>query len=219
MSFPDHSPEWALEDTYLDGSPNKIRPSEDLRLKGYTPDAEPTAQELNWQLNNLHKQIEELKAIVGGAVSQTPVNQLIHVVGDSRNPSVIYGYGQWIPFAAGRMIVGHGTATDANGLQRSFSAGSTGGTFQEVLSQSQLPSHQHGYQDTYMFETGTVMQSVPANKKKNVGFINGGFGQGAYNFDNDTFVFENGVTDPVGNNQPVNNLPPYITCHIWLRVA
>ena len=43
----------------------KYVPSPDLRTKGYLPDAEPTAQELNWQLNNLYLQIEELKAVAG----------------------------------------------------------------------------------------------------------------------------------------------------------
>ena len=219
MAFPTNAPEWAIDDTYTDGSPNKIRPSADLRAKGYLPDAEPTAQELNWQLNNLYLQIEELKAVAAGAIAQTPVNQLIHIVGDNRNPNVIYGYGSWAPYASGRMIIGAGTSTDTNGNQRSFSAGSTGGTYQEVLSQSQLPSHQHGYKDRYMFENSGSTGSVPASNKETVGFINGGLGTRSPDNDNNTFVFVNDVTQPVGNNQPVNNLSPYITCFIWLRVA
>ena len=219
MAFPTNAPEWAIDNTYTDGSPNKIRPSADLRAKGYLPDAEPTAQELNWQLNNLYLQIEELKSVAAGAIAQTPVNQLIHIVGDNRNPNVIYGYGSWVPYASGRMIVGAGTSTDANGNQRSFSAGSTGGTYQESISQSQLPAHQHGYKDRYHFEISSSMSSVPSANKETVGFINGGLGTNGSDNDNNTFVFVNDVTEPVGGNQPVNNLSPYITCFIWLRVA
>lgn len=218
MAYPDFDPLWAVEDTYTDGTPTKIRPSEDLRNQGYLPDAEPTAQELNWQLNNLYEQVKELKSL-SSAASQTPINQLIHVVNDSRNPNVIYGYGQWVPFAAGRMIIGAGSSTDTNSTQRTFAAGSTGGTYQETISQSQLPEHQHGYKDRYHFENGNQLGSVPTSNKENAGFVNGGIGTDGSDRDNNTFLFVRDTTDPVGNNQPVNNLPPYITCHIWLRVA
>ena len=219
MAFPTNNPEWAVDNTYTDGNPNKIRPSEDLRLKGYLPDSEPTPQELNWQLNNLYLQIEELKTLAGATVNQTPINQLIHIVGDNRNPNTIYGYGSWVAYAAGRVLVGAGTGTDSNGVQRSFSAGSSGGTYQEAISQSQLPSHQHGHKDRYYFENGGVMSSVPTANKETVGFVNGGFGSRSSDNDNNTFAFVNDVTEAVGGNQPVNNISPYITCYIWLRVS
>jgi microcystin-dependent protein len=219
MAYPDFDPLWATNDTYLDGvTPNKIRPDESLRDYGYLPDAEPTAQELNWQLNNLHLQIAELKTIALGAY-ETPVNELKYIVGDSRNPTVIYGYGTWIPYASGRVVVGHGTSTDVNGVQRSISAGSTGGTYEERLSQSQLPAHNHGYKDRYYFENGGNLGNVPSSNKETVGFVNGGVGSGDTDSDNNTFAFVTDVTSSVGGNQPVNNLPPYIACYIWLRTA
>ena len=219
MAFPTNAPEWALNDTYLDGvTPNKIRPDESLRNYGYLPDAEPTAQELNWQLNNLHLQIEELKQLASASF-QTPINELKHIVGDNRNPAVIYGYGTWVPYAAGRVIIGAGTSTDVNGVQRSFAGGSTGGTYEEVLAQSQLPSHNHGYKDRYYFENSGSLGNVPAANKINAGFVNGGIGSGDTDSDNNTFVFVNDVTTSVGGNQAVNNIPAYITCYIWLRTA
>ena len=138
MTFPTFDPLWATNNTYADGvTPNKIRPVEALRLYGYPQQSRVTAEELNWQLNNLYLQIAELKTISASA-AQTPVNQLVFIDGDSRNPAIIYGYGSWIPFGQGRVLVGHGTGTDVNGIQRSFNGGSTGGEYEHILS-----SHRH----------------------------------------------------------------------------
>lgn len=219
MAYPAFDPLWATNNTYIDGvTPNKIRPDQSLRDYGYLPDAEPTAQELNWQLNNLYQQIAEIKQ-VALAGSQTPVNELKYIVGDSRNPNVIYGYGAWAPYAQGRVVVGHGTGTDINGKQRSIAAGSTGGTYEEAISKSQLPQHEHGYEDAYYFENGASLGGVPSANKKNVGFLNGGVGSGDTDSDNNTLVFRNSVTSSVGANQPVNNIQPYVACYIWLRVS
>lgn len=219
MAFPADSPIWATSNTYSDGvTPNKLRPIEPLRTYGYEPNSAPTAQELNWQLNNLYLQIQELKTLSASAF-QTPVGRLIFIDGDNRNPAIIYGYGTWIPFGQGRVIIGSGTGTDVNGVPKTFPAGSSGGEYQHSISGSELPAHTHQYKDRYLFETGTVMSGVPEGKKERVGFINGGFGTGAYNFDNDTFVFEDSVTAPTGGNQAMNLLPTYQTINIWKRTA
>ena len=219
MAFPTFNPEWATSNTYSDGvTPNKVRPDVSLRQFGYDQTAAPTAQELNWQLNNLFQQIQELKTLSSSAF-QTPVNELKYIVGDARNPATIYGYGQWVPYANGRVVIGAGTSTDANGLLQSFAAGSTGGTSQNTLSTSQMPEHSHQYRDSYMLEKSSELASVPASNKQLVGLINGGAGNGDLDFDNNTLVFNNSNTQPVGGNQPINNLPPYIVCHIWLRIA
>jgi microcystin-dependent protein len=219
MAYPDFDPLWAIEDTYLDGvTPNKIRPGESLRNYGYLPNAEPTAQELNWQLNNVYQQLAELKTIALGAY-ETPVNELKIIVGDNRNPATIYGYGTWTPFAQGRTLIGAGTGTDTNGVQRSYSEGSTGGTYEEVISKSQLPAHEHSYEDSYLFEAAGSVSGVPTTNKKNVGFINGGFGSGDTDADNNTLVFRNNTTGSVGGNQPTNNVQPYVAVFIWRRTA
>lgn len=219
MAFPVDNPEWAINDFYVDGvTPNKIRPDESLRNYGYAVDAEPTAQELNWELNNIYLQLVELKSLAAGAY-QTPINELKHIVGDSRNPATIYGYGTWVPYASGRMVLGAGTSTDSNGAQRSFTAGSTGGTYEEVIAQSQLPSHSHSYKDRYLYENNSSLSAVPVGNKETVGTVNGGRGNEGVDSDNNTFVYTNDVTGSVGGNQPVNNLPPYVVCYIWLRTA
>lgn len=219
MAYPTHDPEWAIEDTYLDGvTPNKIRPDESLRNYGYLPDAEPTAQELNWQLNNLYEQILELKTIALGAY-ETPVNELKIIVGDNRNPATIYGYGTWVAFAQGRTLIGAGTGTDSNSVQKSYAEGSTGGTYENALTRSQLPDHAHAFKDGYLLENAANISGVPASNRENVGFLNGGYGTGVIETNNNVMVFRNSVTESVGANQPVNNVQPYVAVYIWRRTA
>jgi microcystin-dependent protein len=84
------------------------------------------------------------------------------------------------------MLIGHGTGTDVNGVQKSFNAGSTGGEYEHSLSTSEMPVHSHPYKDTYLFENASVVSSIPSSSKENVGFLNGGLGNGSRDFDNNT---------------------------------
>lgn len=218
MTFPTNNPEWATSDTYPDGTVNKNRPVEPLRTYGYLPNSAPTAQELNWQLNNLYLQIQELKTLSASAF-QTPVGRLIFIDGDNRNPAAIYGYGTWIPFGQGKVLIGSGTGTDANGVQKTFPAGSSGGEYQHQISNSELPEHSHSFENNYMLENFANTSSVPSTNKRQVGFINGGLGINRPDNDNNTLIFTNDTTDKAGGNQAMNLLPAYVTVSIWKRTA
>lgn len=205
MAYPTYNPEWAVEDTYSDGiTLNKIRPDESLRDYGYTPDATPTAQELNWELNNIYLQLQELKAQLASPL-ETPINELKLIVGDNRNPNVIYGYGTWVAYAQGRTLVGAGTGTDVNGVQRSFSGGSTGGEYVHTQTVSEMPSHAHNMVFQYQ-----------GNDKASEG--------GAYVPDREITQgdFEGQDTRSTlstGSGQAFNIQSPYQTIFIWLRTA
>lgn len=219
MAFPANNPTWADEDTYLDGvTPNKIRPDESLRDYGYLPQSEPSAQNLNWMFDNINQQIIELKSLASAAF-QTPINRLIFIDGDTRNPAEIYGYGTWIPFGQGRVMLGAGTGTDINGVNRAFSAGATGGEYSHSISTSELPEHSHTYTDDYLFENSASVTTVPATSKRNVGFINGGTGNGDLDNDNNTMVFTNKTTGSVGAGQAMNVVQPFIVVQIWKRIS
>lgn len=205
MAFPTNAPEWALNDTYSDGTtPNKIRPDESLRNYGYLPNSEPTAQELNWQLNNLHLQIKELKTLLS-TPSQTPVNELKFITGDNRNPAVIYGYGTWTPYAQGRVLVGAGTGTDINNVSQSFSDGSTGGEYKHTLTVSEMAEHAHNmefaYQGSDKASEGGAL--VPDREIQQ----------------NDIEGYNTRTTKPTGGSQAFNVTQPFISLYIWKRVS
>lgn len=219
MAYPTNNPEWATLDTYQDGvTPNKTRPDVSLRQYGFLPIQPVNAQELNWQLNNIQLQIQELKTLSASAF-QTPVNRLVFIDGDSRNPAVIYGYGTWVPYGQGRVLIGHGTGTDINGVQQSFSAGGTGGEYKHTISNSEMPKHTHQYSDDYLFENAGSVTTVPASNKRTTGFINGGVGNGRMDTDNNTMAFTNKNTESEGGGQAMNVTQPFVVLHIWRRVS
>jgi hypothetical protein len=199
MAYPTYNPDWAIEDTYVDGTtPNKIRPDEGIRDYGYSPNDTPTAQELNWQFNNLYQQIVELKSQLA-TPSQTPVNELKMIVGDNRNPAIIYGYGTWVAYAQGRTLIGAGTGTDVNGVQKSFSGGSTGGEYQHTQTVSEMPNHAHS--GTIPIYTGGAGGLAGIDKNNN--------SAGSFNY----------ATEGTGGGQAFNILNPYQVIYIWLRVS
>ena len=58
------------------------------------------------------------------------------------NPHNLFG-GTWEAYAQGRVLIGVGEGTDANGVKKTFSAGATGGEYEHTLTVGELPSHNH----------------------------------------------------------------------------
>lgn len=205
MAYPTYNPIWAVEDTYDDGiTPNKIRPDEALQDYGYTPFAEPTAQNLNWQFNNLYQQLLELKSQLA-APNETPVNELKHIIGDDRNPAIIYGYGTWVKFAEGRTLIGSGAGTDANGTIRTFNAGDVGGEYNHKLTVAETPAHAHQLKLQYQ-----------GNNKASEGNAYASNGEVAQN---DYVGTDTRTTESTGGGQAFNIVQPFTVVNIWLRTA
>ena len=201
MAEPTFEPEWAINDTvFADGTANKIRPDPTIRNNGYAPDQYPTCQELNWQLNNLYQQIAFLKE-QATTPSEKAVGEVVFISGDSRNPSVIYGYGTWERFGAGQVIVGAGTNTDTRGETRNFVDAEEGGAYQHKLTTSEIPRHQH---------TNGIAGPAGGTQYSIEGY--GGAAPAADNYKVDNTGF-------VGGDQPHNNIQPYIVAYIWKRIS
>jgi hypothetical protein len=201
MPYPVDSPLWAVDDiTFDDGTPNKVRPKPELRQYGYAPESFPTAQELNWQLNNMYLQLQELKTQVSNP-SQLPVGFVMTMTGDPRNPSQILGYGTWQRFAEGRVVIGAGTTTDDAGKARTFSDGNSLGEFEHTLSEAEMPVHGH---------SGGLTGPAGGSQAKIEGYV-----QGAPKSDN----YVPTTTGNAGGNQAHNNIQPSIAAFMWRRTA
>ena len=87
---PVFKPEWATDDAILPeaGTGNKIRPTEELRLTGYDYKQKPTAQELNWILNNTFEWIEYLESITD-AVGITDIASQAEAEAGSINTAIM----------------------------------------------------------------------------------------------------------------------------------
>ena len=110
---------------------------------------------------------------------------------NSTNPATLFG-GTWISWGAGRVPVGvNPNDTDFNDSQK------TGGEKKHTLTVGELPSHSH--QNYMRYNNGS----------------SSGYG----------IRTENGVcawrtaqgAKATGSGQSHNNMPPYITCYMWLR--
>ena len=58
------------------------------------------------------------------------------------NPHNLFG-GTWEAYAQGRVLIGVGEGTDANGVKKTFNAGATGGEYEHTLTVGEIPSHSH----------------------------------------------------------------------------
>ena len=126
---------------------------------------------------------------------------LMHRVGDiifstsDENPSTIYG-GTWVAWGKGQVPVGVDTSdSDFNTVEK------TGGEKEHTLTVDEMPSHTHA-------------QYVTADNGSGAGI------RVDYTKDGTSIPYPQGIdTGSSGENQPHNNLQPYITCYMWKRTA
>ena len=125
----------------------------------------------------------------------------IYLSVDSENPSNKFG-GTWVAWGAGRVPVCVDT-TDVN-----FNAvEKTGGESTVTLTESQMPSHSHGftdgakaivYENPVLTATGKDVQVFRAPTSGTLSVS---------------------ATNNTGGGDSHNNLQPYITCYMWKRTA
>lgn len=108
----------------------------------------------------------------------------------STNPATLFGFGTWVAFAAGRVLVGVGTSDQA------FAAAATGGESNHVLTTPEMPAHTH-----QQLLGGTVHNYN----------IAGGAGIGG--------DANNSLTTSTGGGGAHNNLQPYVVVYMWNRTA
>jgi hypothetical protein len=141
----------------------------------------------------------------------------------STNPNTLFGFGTWIAFGAGRVLVGNGGG---------FTAGSTGGSADAVLvshdhTMSSAGNHQH--LTVYNGPTNNPSQLTP-NINSNVSVAaTGSSGFEAYVLNSSTNGADGGLTNTAGTHtHTINangvsgtnaNLQPYIVVYMWQRTV
>ncbi|MGL5015839.1 MAG: phage baseplate protein [Bacteroidales bacterium] len=167
-----------------------------------------------------------------------PIGSIFMTV-DSRDPKVILGFGTWEKFAAGRVIVGTGTSTDANNeTPGAFVNEGKGGVYNTKLEEKNTPKHAHGAGTlkaegsgehdhtvdlrvhSYAITPGGNEWVVPhgdiAGEDRRFQNTQGaattkGGGQHAHTL--------TGSTESFGSGEAFTNMMPYIACNIWVRKA
>ena len=140
----------------------------------------------------IDKSIEEAK------LSIYPVGS-IYITTNEQNPGEYIG-GTWESYGQGRTLVGAGTGTDSNNVQRVFTINSTGGEYQHKLTTSEMPSHTHGI-----------------NSAGQAGSTAWGY---AIAWDGKAAIETSSARiSNTGGSQSHNNIQPYVVTYIWKRVS
>lgn len=157
---------------------------------------------LEYRLKYKDPQTGEVKQLSGGGVDIKKLKQEIlqadNPVGCLRlqivntNPAEYLGFGEWELWGKGKVPVGvDENDTDFDIVEK------TGGEKEHVLTINEMPTHNHLFERNFEGLSGGQNWSYRANQDYIGGQMN---------------------TNNAGNNQPHNNLQPYITCYIYKRV-
>lgn len=114
----------------------------------------------------------------------------------STNPATLLGYGTWVAFGAGRVLVGFDSGdTDFDVAEE------TGGAKTHTLTTTEMPAHTHN-QQRHATTTGGLsgLTTAPDTSSSNPGALGP-------------------VTASTGGGGAHNNLQPYIVVYFWKRTA
>jgi hypothetical protein len=137
-----------------------------------------------------------------------PVGSIYMNASDSTNPSTLLGFGTWVAFGAGRVLIGEGSDSDNQPIPEtvSFTAGDEGGEYNHTLDLDEMPSHRHG--GIYPAgSTGTYSKAFDVDNAASGSTLS-----------QEKFTTYTGG-DETGTTQAHNNLQPYIVVHMWKRTA
>ena len=140
--------------------------------------------------------------------------QALHPVGSiytatvSTNPGTLFGFGTWVAFGAGRVLIGDGGG---------YSAGATGGSADAIVvshthtatSTVTDPGHLHGEIPIGSGDAGSNNQTCREG-------ANGSFRNTASAFTSITVATTNATAGVSGTNA---NLQPYVVVYMWNRTA
>lgn len=132
----------------------------------------------------------------------------IYISTNIMNPGYVLG-GTWEAYAQGQFLLGAGGG---------YAAGSTGGAASVTLTTQQMPAHAHR-----MTRMPYAWNEVDESSTDIPGRVR------MYGWTTETAYTRNGIDwssdtnpahyEPIGGGQAHENMPPYIVCYMWRRIA
>ena len=126
------------------------------------------------------------------------------------NPAILLGYGVWLAFVAGRVLVGlDALDTDFDTVEE------TGGAKTVTLTEAQIPAHTHlqnAHSHTYASQTATT--GAVSSYEHGAIDTSSAAAESTISVNAATAVNQN-----AGGGQAHSNLPPYIVAYFWKRTA
>ena len=170
-------------------------------------------------------QIATTAFVTTGLQAAYPVGS-IYMSTVATSPATLFGFGTWVTFGTGRMLISQDGST--------YTAGSTGGAATTTISSSNLPSHTHSFSAT----TGGMSANTSHQHYVGSNDSTAGYGGDAgnrefvqnYNAGNGPATYTNyadishthdvsGTTGSTGSGTAFNTISPYIAVYMWNRTA
>lgn len=154
--------------------------------------------ELNATDNDLSELLWNGNPIMWAILDQTyPVGSMYENYETSLNPKTLLNWSasEWTAVGEGRVTVGVGTGTDANGDAVVFADAEEGGEYTHTLTIPEIPAHTHGIS----------LSKNATNNNRNT----------AVSWDGTANIF----TGPEGGGEAHTNTQPYVTVYRWRRIA
>ena len=149
--------------------------------------------------------------------SAYPVGSIYMNASNSTNPGSLLGFGTWVAFGEGRMLLGESA---------SYTAGATGGSKDAVV-----VSHNHPFTGTTS-TAGTHQHNTSWGENTGGDYGTSGSANqfGSSGTDHDNYEYKTsfagnhshtvaGNTSTVGSSGTNANMPPYIVVYMWKRTA
>jgi len=154
-------------------------------------------------------QIATTAFVNSAIVAAYPVGS-IYMSTVATNPNTLFGFGTWVAYGQGRMLI------SADGT---YTAGTTGGSATTTLSTANLPAHSHTITDP-----GHVHSVSHNAQQQNTGHqLAGGGSQTVFPTAATITVNSNttGITgtNNTGSGTAFNTISPYIAVYMWNRTA
>lgn len=141
----------------------------------------------------------------------------IYINTTAADPNTFMGFGTWVNFAAGRVLVGLD-----DGVAPFDTLGDTGGEVEHTLTEAEMPSHTHT-QNSHNHTQNSHLHTVPryTNHTGTAGTGSGSLTLSAVNTGSTTAtnIATTATNQNTGGGDAHNNLQPYIVVSIWNRTA
>lgn len=119
------------------------------------------------------------------------------------SPEILFG-GTWELVAQGKTLIGAGTGTDVNGVEKTFNIGDEIGEYEHTLILNEMPKHNH--RNTHY----VVGANAPGY---------GGWEDTIASGNSGSSYRASANTNEMGGDKAHNNIQPGFVCYIWQRTA
>lgn len=162
---------------------------------GQIPDTSLVLDNLFKEVDYNSEGIKSMKIVMSNLMY--PLGSLYYNAFTDENPGKLLGVGTWVPFGAGRVIIGAGELHDGVETKK-FGNEAVGGKYSHTLSADEMPAHTHDFD--------FLSQEGPGPDTK-------------HNFKIAQHGTTKYTTKAAGGSKAHNIMQPYIAVSVWKRTA